>query len=514
MIETFAVKTPVFPDELIVKAYRRAAEDNVLAAVNSEVFFGYFSVCADGVDFGLGNSFPALDGTQISEALLWLGRIDVVLANWDYIKSFQKASGQLPFAILPANADTDIGPPDMTSHVEMNGGLYRHWVPGDPLRTLPYTSYIQSADMIYRFTLDRDWLKEQISSINMAAEYLASLTDEDGAVRGAGYYVENPTRIEYDGVSQCFAVDAFRRVARLNRVLDNRQSHEAYCEKAERTRRFFCNEFWNSDRFVEYIHPLRGKISNHGWTDVDWSSIATDVADASQVSRLWPRLREEEDFYYGDMPTGIATHPDSYEKWESVYHESPDLASMGRVWYTESWARARMKDGEGLLKAMRKVCRVGEEDGFFWRERYNRQGGYGANKYCEYPANLIRIVHHFILGQEMGIDGTLHIHPNVPGAYWDQGFGFDLAFRTCRLSYAIKRNRFRGEYSGSTEQMLCIRIEHTPGYSASVKKDELDMPFQLEEDRIILQLPPVEPGGTLSITVTYEDPAGPSSFER
>ena len=30
-----------------------------------------------------------------------------------------------------------------------------------------------------------------------------------------------PTRIEFDGVTQCHAVDAFRRIAALDRVVSN-----------------------------------------------------------------------------------------------------------------------------------------------------------------------------------------------------------------------------------------------------------------------------------------------------
>jgi hypothetical protein len=87
------------PDQLIVEAYEKAANQNVLAAVNSKIFFGYFSVCADGKGFGYGNSYPSLDGHQMSDALLWLGQIDVVKANWEYVKKFQKQNGALSLAI-------------------------------------------------------------------------------------------------------------------------------------------------------------------------------------------------------------------------------------------------------------------------------------------------------------------------------------------------------------------------------------------------------------------------------
>lgn len=98
------------PDPLISVAYERAATQNILAAVNPEIFFGYFSVCADGKGFGFGNTYPSLDGHQMTDALLWLGQVDVVKANWDYVKTFQKPNGQLPLAILPAEAGKMIGP--------------------------------------------------------------------------------------------------------------------------------------------------------------------------------------------------------------------------------------------------------------------------------------------------------------------------------------------------------------------------------------------------------------------
>ncbi|MEJ0105561.1 MAG: hypothetical protein WDO19_24675 [Bacteroidota bacterium] len=98
------------PDSLIMEAYKKAAEQNVLAAVNPKIFYGYFSVCADGLGFGYGNTYPSLDGHQMSDALLWLGEVDVVKANWDYVKTFQKSKGELPIAIIPAEAGKNIGP--------------------------------------------------------------------------------------------------------------------------------------------------------------------------------------------------------------------------------------------------------------------------------------------------------------------------------------------------------------------------------------------------------------------
>ena len=379
---------PRLPDRNLTEAYELAAAKNVLSAVNPKVFFGYWSVCADGQGFGYGYTYPSLDGHQMTDALLWLGRVDVVKANWDYVRSFQRPDGSLPIAVLPNLAGKQAGEGDHLARVDANGGLYAHWVPGNPLQALADPTYIQNADDIFRMTLDLKWLKTQLPSVNLSADHLASLVDDDGRVRGAGYYVEMPARIESDGVTQCHAVDAFRRVAALNRVVGDEARARRYESLAERIRGFFVTRFWVEEKkqFAEYYHPQKGFISSHGLTDVDWAAIALDVATPDQVASLWPKLKDEQSFYYGGMPTGIATRPETYEDWEFTHPRRHDLAAMGRVWYLDAQARARMGDAEGLLRGINKVCEVGRANDFYWRERYQPDGRGGASGFsCDFP---------------------------------------------------------------------------------------------------------------------------------
>ena len=289
-----------------------------------------------------------------------MGQSDVAMANFDYVRKFQRSNGQLPLAIFPANAGQMIGP--IPTKVDANGGFYKHWVPGDPLRALAGPTYIQNADVIYRYTLDHQWLLKELPSINRAADYLASLTTNEGAVGGAGYYVERPTRVEYDGVAQCHAADALRRAAALNSLVGNHAIARRYQILASRINVYFRSHFWVKNQFAEYIHPTHGAITKHGLTDVDWSAIAMGMASPRQIIVLWPRLKDEKRFYYGGMPTGIATLPETYEDWE--FDTGPgdrhDLAAMGRVWYLECWARAQMGDSKGLVNSIRQGLSGGQ----------------------------------------------------------------------------------------------------------------------------------------------------------
>jgi hypothetical protein len=168
------IALPELPDHEVVAAYDQAAVENVLKAVNPGVFPGYWSVCADGQGFGYGNTYPSLDGHQMTDALLWLGQVETVKDNWDYVRSFQRPDGSLPLAILPSLAAKKIGPGTSQATVAPNGGLYEHWVPGNPLAALASPTYIQNADVIFRHTLDRQWLQAQLPSVNLAADYLVS----------------------------------------------------------------------------------------------------------------------------------------------------------------------------------------------------------------------------------------------------------------------------------------------------------------------------------------------------
>lgn len=506
-----AANVPELPDALLAEAYARAATQNVLAAVDASIFPGYWSVCADGQGFGYGNTFPSLDGHQMADALLWLGQLDVVRANWDYVRGFQRPDGQLPLAILPGLAGQEIGDEGAKSRLEPNGGLYRHWVPGDPLRALAAPTFIQNADVLFRFTGDHAWLAVQQDAIHRAANHLASLVTEDGLVHGAGYYIERPTRIEFDGVAQCHAVDAFRRVAALDDVLGDCAAAQRHRALAGRIAAQFRARFWVGRQFAEYIHPERGVIAVHGLTDVDWAALATDVATAGQRDILWPQLKDERRFYYGGMPTGIATRPDTYEAWEFAYPDRHDLAAMGRVWYLECWARRAMGDGEGLAASLRAVAEAGRKNGYSWRERYHPDGkggcaAAGPEGYCEYPANLIRVVQRFLLGVELGLDETVELAPVAPRAFWEKGFGQTLAWRDRVLAYRMKTGELSGRYAGAATQQILVRFDPVPQGEVLATLGSRPAAIEKRGDRIVLDLPPAPADSPCEFTILCHNP--------
>ena len=386
----------------LAEAYRQAADHSVLAALNPKVFFGFFAVCADGKGHGGDNTYPGLDWGQSAEALLWLGRRAEVLASWEYVKRFQREDGLIPFAIMPGMAGKTVMVEDKYPLSASPGGaIFTHWVPGNPLRTLANVTFLLLAEAIFAHTADRDWLTAQMPWLRQAAAWLLTQITPDGLMGGGGFYLERPTRLEFDGVNQCYSAHALAQAAGLFTNVGDSQMTTDCREAATCLTNAFRQHFWAGDHCVEYIHPERGPVSRHGFTDVDWAAVATGVAGAAQIAVLWPLIRDNPDFLYNGVPTGIATRPETYEDWEVQNIDRHDLAAMGRVWYLECWARSRMGDRDGILRSLRRVAELGRANDWSWWERYYSErtgdlGKYHFNRYCEYPANFIRIVHRFL----------------------------------------------------------------------------------------------------------------------
>ncbi|MDR0327222.1 MAG: hypothetical protein LBI05_02890 [Planctomycetaceae bacterium] len=487
------VSFPQFPDELLEETYRQAATKNVLAAVNPAVFPGYWSVCADGQGFGFGNSYPSLDGLQLADALLWLGQEETVRLNWEYVHTFLKEDGSLPLAILPGSAGQPFG---NGVSVDPNGGLYTHWVIGNPLSALAAPTFIANTYILFAYTQDRRWLEERIEAVNRTAEQLQLLTTEEGRVRGAGYYVERPTRVDSDGVSQTHAVYAFEQVAAMNQFLGRHKDADRFSKQAQKIRQFFIEKFWQQDHFAEYYSPERGFISHHGLTDSDWGAIAFGVITPEQKMVLFPRLVKEPGFYYGNMPAGIATKPETYEDWEFTHPDRHDLGAMGRVWYLMAHALYQENDAQNLLKSLHAVANEGKKNDFYWRERYHPdgQGGCvpaGPNTYCEYPANLVRIVNRFLLGIDLRLDGSIVLAPLVVDSFWEAGFGHRLSLPHRELEYHFDRKGISGTYWGEQRLRLWVRLHSPSGKPVGADSVTVTplLPLEQEGEYLCIVLP-------------------------
>jgi hypothetical protein len=286
--------------------------------------------------------------------------------------------------------------------------MFHHWqVEANPLSVLAPICYVSTADEIVAHRAGDDaWLRDNLPSIDAAARYVLSRKDPvNGLVGGAGFYIECPPRNQWDGITQCYAVAAFRRLAGMYERVGNAGGASAWSREAEALAATFLATFWRGDHFAEYVHPTQGVVDRHGLSDVNFAAIALDVATDEQAAIVWPKLSSETAFWHGGMPTQLVTRPHAYERWE---HPEPlpfehvngptyDAAAMGRVWYLDALASRRMGEWKRLVESARLVCAMGERHGWQWHERYPAQPDGSATPagpagYCEYAAVLVRVV--------------------------------------------------------------------------------------------------------------------------
>lgn len=426
MSEPTLPRQPVDEATVIHQGLTAAIKKSLEPAATERAYPGHFMIVADGHWFGAENTWPGLDSWQMAGAYLLLGRTELVRGYFDFVQASQRADGNIPFAAFPAEP-----PPDnLTTYLKgvrlprdvftfapnREGyatrqwvGLYSHWIAGiNPLSILAAVSYVLLGDELFAATQDRAWLQAKLPSLELAAGYLLSRKSENGLIAGAGFYTELPPRHQWDGVGQCYAVYAFRRVAAMCAAHGNVAAAARWRGEAEMLAARFREVFWRGDHFAEYVHPERGVVDLHGLSDVNWAAVAHEVATPAQADALWPRMMAERSFWHGDMPTQTVSKPFTYQEWEfhssheDVGFEIPvgplyDAAAMGRVWFLEWQACVKRGETKRVRESVLKVCQMGLKCDGFWHERYHplqvaRVDMTGPRGYCEYPSILVRAV--------------------------------------------------------------------------------------------------------------------------
>jgi hypothetical protein len=418
------------PEQQTIVAGVRAALDKTLyPALRERAYPGHFTISADGKAYGEENTWPGLDSWQMAGAYLRLGKNREVLDYFDYVQASQRKDGNIPFAIFPAEqppAGMDsslrglrypedvytykpLARPGQPKYSNMSArkwiGLFTHWqMKANPLSVLGPICFILTGQEIFAATKSESWLAEKMPTLEATGRYLLTRISPNGLMGGAGFYMESPPRNQWDGVTQCYAIRAFRDLAALNKVLARRDRVATWDRHADTLRVRFLEVFWQRDHFAEYVHPEHGLVDAHGLSDVNWAAIGLEVTREDQVKLLWPILMHEPLFWRGGMPTHLVTKPSTYRKWEYAeplpfeYHDyTNDVAAMGRVWYLEALACQQMREAARLRKSVVKVCEKGQQEGGLWRERYFAGEGDtvrpgGAYGYAEYPAILVRVV--------------------------------------------------------------------------------------------------------------------------
>ena len=212
---------------------------NLLPAAGETQYPGHFSISADGAAFGGGyKPGPGLDSWQMTGAYLLLGRHQLVLDYFAFVRASQRPDGNIPFAIFPGSSQSDgkscgRGIPKMylrTCHrsewmhppVESNDAAVDRSVRALAIACQSVEcagSGLLTCSLRRRFTTQNriTTLAPQtfMPSLIAAAKYVRGRSSEHGLIGGSGFYMEMPPRDGWDGVTQCYVVRARRELSRL-----------------------------------------------------------------------------------------------------------------------------------------------------------------------------------------------------------------------------------------------------------------------------------------------------------
>ena len=83
-----------------------------------------------------------------------------------------------------------------------------------PLRMTASIDFLLLGDMIFRFSQDREWLRENLPAMRRAALYIEGWIDDAGLLQSHSYDLDQVYR-DIDGVAQASACWAFKRLADL-----------------------------------------------------------------------------------------------------------------------------------------------------------------------------------------------------------------------------------------------------------------------------------------------------------
>ena len=130
-------------------------------------------------------------------------------------------------------------------------------------------------------------------------------------------------------------------------------------------------------------------------------------------------------------------------------------------------------------------------------------------KYCEYPANLIRIVQRFLYGVDFRLDGSLVLAPTVTAEFWEKGFGQTIAWRDRTLNYRMQQDHVEGTYFGNASQRLGVKLR--PGTALGEFRATIDgrvVDTTREEGLVIITLPASSAQQPCRLEITRASGAG------
>jgi hypothetical protein len=192
-----------------------------------------------------GGWYPAIDVKYHTRSYLFCEKnLPLVLTGWQFtIRHCRLPNGGIKITELPGNSGT------VYSYRSVDGTTIAY-----PLRASGSIDLLLTGDMIYRFSRDRAWLKDNMQYMRAAAGWLEGWIDDQGMLESWDYDHDSLMRRGTDGTAQASAFLAFKKLAAMENVLGNHSRRDHYEVVANRLAAGARNILWDAKLgyFFEY----------------------------------------------------------------------------------------------------------------------------------------------------------------------------------------------------------------------------------------------------------------------
>jgi hypothetical protein len=293
------------------------------------------------------------------------------------------------------------------------------------------TANIEFVEAMYEYysaAKDLKFLNENMSALEKNCSYIESfINSESGLLESHVYFEDQVIKEGYVAQAQFFAVNGFRLMAEMERLIENLNRAEYYSVVAARlaasAARSFPHGYWDGEngRFIDWIDKA-GKAHDHIHLLANELPELFEIADEEQAQKC-RRTVEEYMAVFKLFPSFVAAKIEDYDGSEIGTGGPYDLCAAGRYWCWDAAFLAFKKDGKALLKQLNQVYNQAKADNFLMGERYDMNYVYyntskdgtrnrhGADMYYEYPNVFLKVLVNDFLGLSFGFDTDLVIRP-------------------------------------------------------------------------------------------------------
>jgi len=291
--------------------------------------------------------------------------------------------------------------------------------------------FVEGMFNYYCLTKDIEFVRSNIDALERNCAYIERFIGADGLLDSHVYYEDQVMKDGKVAQAQCFAVNSFRLMERLEALLarPGQAAHYAALAKrlGEATTLEFPKGFWDAahGRFVDWIDS-NGEAHDHIHLLANQLPTLFGLASDEQAKSCAEAMKQHSEVFR-KFPSFVAAKIEDYTQAEIGTGGPYDLCAAGRYWCWDAEYLAFLGDGEGLLRQLLQVADQASLDGFLMGERYDMNYVYyntgedgarnwhGASLYYEYPNVFLYALICLYLGVRPGFDCDLIVNPLIPG---------------------------------------------------------------------------------------------------